>query len=249
MSNNLPEVLASAKVLGILGGLGPMATVYFYQLLISHTKALRDQDHIDMVISSKPTTPDRTAYILGQSKDNPFTVMEDEAKRLAAYGAEIIAIPCNTAHYFYENLAEVLPVPVLNMVALTVDKAVQAGCGKVGVLATEGTVQTETYQRMCEEKGLGCAVPSKTLQDELTQVIYDDIKAGRPPNMERFLRVANHLFGAGCQRLILGCTELSLLKRDGLLDGRYIDSMDALAEAAILACGKIPQGFVWPDCA
>ncbi len=236
------------KVLGVLGGLGPMATVYFYQLLTSHTKAQRDQDHIDMVISSKPTTPDRTAYILGQSSENPLTVMEDEAKRLVAYGAEIIAIPCNTAHYFYENLAAALPVPVLNMVSLTVEKAVQAGCAKVGILATEGTVLTGTYQRMCAEKGLFCAVPPKARQEELTQLIYSDIKAGQAPDMESFTRVAADLFDAGCQLLILGCTELSLLKRDGLLDKRYIDSIDALAEAAILACGKTPQGFAWPVC-
>ena len=88
------------KVLGILGGLGPMATAYFYELVTAHTLAKRDQDHIDMVISSKATTPDRTAFILGRSQDDPFVVMEAEAKRLVTFGAQVIAIPGNTAHYF-----------------------------------------------------------------------------------------------------------------------------------------------------
>lgn len=241
-----------SKVLGILGGLGPMATVYFYQLVTSHTQALRDQDHIDMVISSRATTPDRTDFILGRSKDDPFAVMSSEAARLVEFGAQVIAIPCNTAHYFYEGLARELPVPVLNMVALTVDKVMASGCEKVGILATDGTISTDTYQHVCREKGLACQVPSPAMQAELMRVIYEDIKAGQAPDMERFGRVAGELLDAGCSRLVLGCTELSLIKRDGLLDKqdaeKYVDSMDALAEAAILACSKTPQGFGWPSC-
>lgn len=232
-----------SKVLGILGGLGPMATAYFYQLVIAHTKASKDQEHIDMVISSKASTPDRTAFILNKSCDNPFEVMESEAVRLVDFGAEIIAIPCNTAHYFYQNLAKVLPVPVLNMVELTVEKAIKLGAKKVGIMATEGTVSTNTYQNACKAKGLDFAAPEDCMQKLLNEVIYLDIKAGKKPNMEKFTKVADSLFNMGCQKLVLGCTELSLIKRDGFLDNRYIDSMDALAEAAILACGKISQGF------
>lgn len=237
--------MSSSKVLGILGGLGPMASAYFYELVTAHTDAACDQDHIDMVISSKATTPDRTAYILGSSTEDPFRVMEDEAKRLVAYGAQVIAIPCNTAHYFYTRLAGEVAVPVLNMVALTVDKAAEMGCEKLGILATEGTVETATYQHICEERGLECAVPNSDRQKMLTSVIYDDIKAGRPPNMEKFWQVANNLMQEGCQRLVLGCTELSLLKKEGRLDERFIDSMDVLAEAAIQACGKTAKGFTW----
>lgn len=222
-----------------------MATAYFYQLVVKHTAANRDQDHIDMVISSKASTPDRTAYILHQSDQDPFVVMESEAKRLVTFGAGIIAIPCNTAHYFYTRLNEVIPLPVLNMVELTVDKAKALGCGKVGILATDGTVQTDTYQRCCKAKGLDCAVPDKAGQQQIMAIIYEDIKGNRPPEMSRFYPVAQQLFDAGCQRLILGCTELSLLKRDSLLDDRYLDSMDVLAEAAIQACGKNPTGFNW----
>ena len=102
-------------VLGILGGLGPAASCYLYQMLIDHTPASCDQDHIDIVISSRASTPDRTAFIMGKSKADPFAVMEQDGKNLVRYGATVLAIACNTAHYFYDRLAEALPVPVLNM--------------------------------------------------------------------------------------------------------------------------------------
>ncbi len=233
------------KVLGILGGLGPMATAYFYELVIAHTKASCDQEHIDMVISSKSTTPDRTAYILDSTKPDPFAVMESEAKRLVTFGAEVIAIPCNTAHYFYTRLHSVIPIPVLNMVELTAQKVASTGCEKVGILATDGTICTNTYQIACEKSGLQCAVPCPNDQKAIMQVIYGNIKSGDAPDMQLFFNAANNLFAQGCQRLILGCTELSLLKKSGLLDEQYIDSMEVLTESTILACGKTPIGLSW----
>ncbi len=234
-----------AKVLGVLGGLGPMATAYFYELVTRHTRVSRDQDHIDMVISSKATTPDRTAFILGESREDPFVVMEDEAKRLVTFGAQVIAIPCNTAHYFYERLNEVIPIPVLNMVGDTVARAKAMGCGQVGILATTGTVHTRTYQLACEAVGLACRVPDDGAQKAVMDIIYGAIKQGGEPDIAAFCAVAGGLFAAGCDAMILGCTELSLLKKAGLLDERYIDSMDVLAHSAILACGKTPRGFSW----
>ena len=138
------------QVLGILGGLGPAASCYLYQMLIDHTPATCDQDHIDIVISSRASTPDRTAFIMGKSKDDPFAVMEQDGFSLVHYGATVLAIPCNTAHYFYDRLAEALPVPVLNMPRLTVADAKAAGCTKLGILATDGTpvAQLGSYVRI-----------------------------------------------------------------------------------------------------
>ena len=218
------------KVLGILGGLGPMATVYFYEMLTRHTQAARDQDHIDVIINSRATTPDRTSYILGQSAENPFDIMAADAARLVTFGADVIAIPCNTAHYFYDRLNETIPIPILNMVEET-------------VLATTGTVRTRTYQRMCEKHGLPCAVPDDAAQAAVMDIIYGDIKQGRPANMDAFERAAASLRAQGCDRAILGCTELSLIKRDEGLGAFYLDSMEVLARNAILAFGKTPIGF------
>lgn len=230
--------MSQNKILGVLGGLGPMASVYFYELVTTLTDAKTDQEHIDMLISSRATTPDRTAFIIGKSKLDPFAVMLDEAKRLANWGAQVIAIPCNTAHYFYSRLNEAVDIPILNMVGGTVEYAKSNGISKVGILATDGTVQSGTYQIVCEQHGLPFAIPSPEAQKNLMSVIYDGVKAGNPPDMELFHSVADSLFEQGCDALILGCTELSLLKRGGGLDSRFIDSMEVLADLAILACGK-----------
>ena len=230
------------KMLGILGGLGPMATVYFYELVTRHTKAACDQDHIDIIINSRATTPDRTRFILGQSQDDPFGIMAADAARLVTFGAEMLAIPCNTAHYFYDRLNQTIPVPILNMVEETVRTAKQR-CDKVGILATSGTIETRTYQRQCEAQGLACEVPCPADQQKIMDIIYKDIKQGKPADMQAFCEVSDHLRSAGCGRIILGCTELSLIKRDEHLDSFYIDSMEVLAKHAILAFGKTPIGF------
>lgn len=242
MANHPPKTRVP-KVLGILGGLGPMATVYFYELLTRHTQAARDQDHIDVIINSRATTPDRTAYILGESAENPFDIMAADAARLVTFGADILAIPCNTAHYFYDRLNETIAIPILNMVEETVLSAKRSGCRKLGVLATTGTVQTGTYQRMCAAHGLACAVPDAAAQQCVMDVIYGDVKQGKRVDLNAFLRAAGSLRAQGCDRVVLGCTELSLVKRDEHLDAFYLDSMEVLAKSAILAFGKTPVGL------
>lgn len=231
------------QTLGILGGLGPMATVYFYDMLVRHTKATCDQDHLDVIINSRASTPDRTSYILGQSTENPFDIMARDAQRLVTFGADVLAIPCNTAHYFYDRLNETISVPILNMVEETVLEAKARGCCRVGILATSGTVQTGTYSRMCERHGLEFVCPDESRQQDLMNVIYGDIKQGKRPDMARFFAVADSLKRQGCTRMILGCTELSIIKKDEQLDAFYIDSMSVLAKNAITTFGRTPIGF------
>ena len=231
------------QTLGILGGLGPMATVYFYDMLVRHTKATCDQDHLDVIISSRASTPDRTSYILGQSTENPFDIMARDAQRLVTFGADVLAIPCNTAHYFYDRLNETISVPILNMVEETVLEAKARGCCRVGILATSGTVQTGTYSRMCERHVLEFVCPDEARQQDLMNVIYGDIKQGKRPDMARFFAVADSLKRQGCTRMILGCTELSIIKKDEQLDAFYIDSMSVLAKNAITTFGRTPIGF------
>lgn len=231
------------KVLGILGGLGPMATVYFYEMLTRHTLVARDQDHIDVIINSRATTPDRTSYILGESTENPFDIMAADAARLVTFGADVLAIPCNTAHYFYDGLNETISVPILNMVEETVLFAKKNGCTKVGILGTSGTVSARTYQRECEKQGLAYEVPTADIQQDVTHVIYENIKKGARADMQRFLGAVDSLTAAGCDRVILACTELSLIKRDENLSDFYIDAMEVLAQNAITTFGKTPIGF------
>lgn len=225
-------------MLGVLGGLGPMATVYFYELLTSLTDARSDQEHIDMVISSRATTPDRTAYILGKSDINPINAMIEDARKLVDFGAEVIAIPCNTAHYFYDSLAKAVNVPILNIVEESVACLKNDGVRKFGLLATEGTVQSGTYQKYCEKHDISCIIPDSSHQARVTDIIYEQIKQGKKVDMESFYEITHYMRSLGCERLILGCTELSLIKRDEKLSSFYTDSLECLALATIKICGK-----------
>lgn len=231
-------------LLGVLGGLGPMSTVYFCELLTAHTEALTDADHIDMLISSRASTPDRTAFILGRSKDDPLPVMLTEARRLQNAGATLLVIPCNTAHYFYEGLQRGCKLPILNIIEETVLHLHRNGVKKFGLLATEGTVRTGSYDRICKRFGMECVTPNLEHQALITAAIYDSVKQNKPVDRAAFLSVADKLQALGCERLVLGCTELSLLKKEfGLSNDLFIDSLEVLAYKTILACGKNPIGF------
>ena len=233
----------SKHTLGVLGGLGPMSTFYFCELVTSHTKARRDADHIDMIISSRASTPDRTAYILGKCKDNPLPVMKEEAKKLASCGADLIVIPCNTAHYFYDGLAADCPVPILNIMSETVSLMKQLGVRHCGLLATDGTVQSGAYHRLCETAGIQCTVPSPVDQARLMSLIYDSVKQNKPADLSVMREISDALRAFGCECLVLGCTELSLLRGQGLDEPDYLDSVEVLAYKTILACEKTPIGF------
>lgn len=234
----------SGKTLGILGGLGPASSVYFYQMITEHTHAERDQDHLNILLSSRADTPDRTDFILGRSADNPLTVMRFEISKLIGAGADVIAIPCNTAHYFYEGISTAASVPVINIIKQTAIFCRRAGVRRAGILATEGTVLSGAYGSLFELAGIECVYPEENEQKVISEIIYGQIKKGATPNIGGFMRIAQQLLSRGCDRLILGCTELSLLMRRGELDRKiFIDSLEVLAYSAIRACGKIPVGF------
>lgn len=237
-------MLGSGKTLGVLGGLGPMSSVYFYEMLTAHTLAQRDQDHLNILISSRAETPDRTDFILGRSSDDPLPVMKFEVSRLIGAGADIIAIPCNTAHYFYDRISEVSGVPVINIIRQTAVFCRRLGVKKAGILATEGTVASGAYSNIFATAGMDCISPDAEGQRIISDIIYSQIKKGQAPDMEAFRRVCDGLVERGCDRLVLGCTELSLLKRDGgLSDKLFIDPLEVLAYSAIRMCGKTPVGF------
>lgn len=230
-------------LLGVLGGLGPMSTFYFCELLTAHTDAKCDGEHLDMLVSSRASTPDRTAYILGESSESPLPIMQQEALRLANAGADLIVIPCNTAHYFYDGLAEVSPVPILNIIRETVSYLSASKIRTFGLLATEGTVKSGAYHSLCEQSGITCLTPAEEEQAEISSIIYDSVKQNKPADFSTFLRISQSLLNRGCECLVLGCTELSLLRREGLTQPWFVDSLEILAYRTILACNKTPIGF------
>lgn len=220
-----------------------MSSVYFYEMLTSHTDAKVDQQHLDILISSRASTPDRTDYIIDKTKENPLPHMCAEVQKLAGGGAEVIAIPCNTAHYFYRGVADSSPVPILNIIEETVAYCKYLGLKKVGVLATAGTVESGAYETVFTREGLEYMTCSRDDQHTVTNIIYGSVKQGKDPDLDAFLGVADSLTSHGCERIILGCTELSLLKRNCRLGLRFIDSLEVLAARAITECGGVPRDF------
>ncbi|MCZ8537019.1 amino acid racemase [Paenisporosarcina quisquiliarum] len=225
------------KILGIIGGVGPLATMLLGEMIVKRTKAKTDQQHVNMVITNNTAIPDRTTYILDRSKANPVPVMISDALKLKSIGAEVLAIPCNTAHSFYKEIQQGAGIPVLHMINETAKRAAQIGAKKVGILATTGTLTASVYQLACKDAGIQPVVPDEETQKLVMSVIYDDVKAGQPVDFLKWQQIINQMNELGCDHLILGCTELSIVKKELNLDDKYIDSLMVLAESAILSCG------------
>ena len=227
------------KTVGVLGGLGPMATVYFYDMVVEMTEAKRDQDHLDMIIMNRATTPDRTAYILGSSDDSLLDYIVRDAKRLEAAGADFLVLTCNTAHYFYNAIVEGLGIPLINMIEETVVHAKKKGHKKIGILATTGNINTGLYQDMCVKHSMDYYVPSQPVQEMVMNIIYDQVKAGKKADMDQFNKIIGVLKAEGCDCAILGCTELSIIKKDEKLPNDFfVDSSEVLAMTTILKAGR-----------
>ena len=234
----------SEKILGVLGGLGPLATVYFMDLIVKMTEAKKDQEHISMIVLNHAAIPDRTEFILDASKPNPLPMMIEDAKKLQLAGADYVVMPCNTAHFFYEQIQHNLDIPMLNIIEETVKFARdEKNVKKLGIRATKGTVSAGSYQRMCEKYGIEWAIPSLQDEQSLMNIIYNQVKAGKEVNISEFLKIIENMKADGCDAVTLGCTELSVINKDFAL-GRedIIDSLEVLAKRSIELCGKTVKG-------
>lgn len=225
------------KTLGIVGGVGPLATMFIGEMIVRRTKAAKDQDHVNSIITNNTGIPDRTAFIMGDSEDNPVPVMIADMAKLTSIGAEIIIIPCNTAHTFYGQLQQGTGVPVIHMIRETMKRAAEQGAVKVGILATTGTVTSEVYQQAAKEFGLEPVLPANDIQEKVMSIIYENVKAGKTADTEKWQEIESYMIGQGCDRIVLGCTELSIVKKEMDLPEIYLDSLIVLAETAILSCG------------
>lgn len=224
---------------GVLGGLGPMASVYFYEMVVNMTDAKTDQEHVDMIITNRATTPDRTSFIIGNSNEDPSDILISDAKKLEKYGVDFIVMTCNTAHYFYDKISEFVNIPLINIVEETIKHAKATNHKKLGILATTGNIKTSLYQNMCEKYDMEYLVLDENRQSQVMELIYDDIKSGKPADMNKFNSIVNYLKENNCDGVILGCTELSILKNDNKLDGNfYIDSLEVLARETIVRSGR-----------
>lgn len=224
--------------LGVIGGLGPMATAYYMELMIRMTDAKRDQDHPEVIIMNVPSIPDRTAFILGKSQANPCGPMVELGRQLKGLGCSVVATPCVTAHYFHETLQEQIGLPVIHVIRRTAELLRQAGIRRVGLMATDGTVCSGIFQRQVEEQGMELVLPSEAGQKGVMTLIYDQVKAGIQPDMDLFAAIRDDLRCSGAEVIVLGCTELSLLKKAQDLGDGILDALEVLAKESVLACGK-----------
>ena len=232
------------KSIGILGGMGPLATADLFRKIVLLTDAARDNDHIRIYIDDNASIPDRTAAILSGGAD-PLPAMTDSLRKLEACGADCIIMPCNTAHYFLPRLQTLTAVPFLSMLEATARAcAARFPGGTAAVLATKGTLSAGLYQAALEQAGVPFLIPHDAEQDALMRVIYDGVKAGKEPEDYRadMESVVEALTARGADYLILGCTELPLAAQALALNVPAVDPTEELAKAAIRFAGYGVKG-------
>lgn len=220
-----------------------MASACFYEMITEHTDAQRDQDHIDLILSSRASTPDRTDFILGRSTESPLPAMVEDARDLERFGARAIVIPCNTAHYFIDQVRASVSVPVPSIIRETARFLRLCGRKKAGILATEGTVAAGEYQSALDAEGVAWQLPDRDVQAAVSRIIYEYVKCGVNCDPALLYEAARPLRESGCDVMILGCTELSVAARTIRHDPLFVDSMEVLACRAIALCGKKSKGF------
>ncbi|MBQ7473846.1 MAG: amino acid racemase [Oscillospiraceae bacterium] len=227
------------KTIGILGGMGPLATADLYRMIVESTRADCDNDHIRVYIDSNAAIPDRTAAILRGGTD-PVPEMLSALRNLEKCGADCVIMPCNTAHYFLPRLQAETALPILDMPAIAAARCAELFPGKRAcILATKGTLESGVYARALEREGVAFMTPEEAERDELMRLIYDVVKASKPiaPERENWRLLLERLRERGAAYFILGCTELPILS--GILGepGPFVDPSMELAKAAIRFCG------------
>lgn len=224
-----------SALLGILGGMGPLATADFLTKLVRKTPAASDQEHIATLVYSLPQIPDRTAAILGQGA-SPLPDLLRGLALLQAAGAGCIAVPCNTAFYWYGEMSAACQVPILHIVESVCAVLKRRGIagGPVGVLSTPGMQQSGIYQSYLERHGYRPLLPGEEEMERLVAPGIALVKAGALAEArQRLAQAADSLLARGAQSVVLGCTEIPVVLDEAEAGTPYLDSNAALAEACI----------------
>jgi aspartate racemase len=235
------------KTVGVLGGMGPEATVDFMAKVIALTDASCDQDHVRMLVDHNPHVPNRQDAILHGGED-PGPVLADMAADLEASGADFLVIPCNTAYVFEDAILAATRIPLISIIGVSIAAAQERapGANRIGLLATDGCLKAGVFQAGLDAAGLKAELPT---EDELREfmALIKTIKAGRQTD-ETALRMADlaeALVARGAGAVIAGCTEIPLVLGQDAVSVPLVSSTDALAEITVkLATGQIPL----PDC-
>ena len=241
-----PELATMPRVVGIIGGMGPEATLDLMRRVLAKTPAQDDQDHIHLIVESNPKIPSRIAHLIEKTGADPTPELVRIARNLERAGAEALAIPCNTAHAYAPSIRRAVGIPLLDMVQLTVDQIASspspsahiasspAGAQRVGLLASSAVLATELYAKAFADHGIAVVHPAR--QDDVMALIRAvkrgetglDIQAalGRTA-----LDLANHV-----DVLLVGCSELSVISAG--ITAPFVDSLDVQAQAIVNFAGK-----------
>jgi len=230
------------KTIGVLGGMGPWATLDFFEKILRLTPAKTDQEHLRVIIDNNPKIPDRSPAIVGTGED-PTPALVAGARTLQQAGADVIVIPCNTAHYFYERVQNAVSIPVLHIMEEVVSTAREEvpSARVLGILATAAAVSSGLYARACARRGIEVVNPDPAGQQIVNRAIYA-VKAGQMgPEITAGLRkIADGLVGRGAQALVLGCTELPFVLKPHDVRVLLLDSNQILARAAVRFATGVP---------
>ncbi len=234
------------KVIGVLGGMGPEATLDCFDKIIKNTPAEKDQDHLRVLIDCNPKVPDRTAAIC-ENGESPVPIMLDGARSLTQAGADFIIIPCVSAHFFLDDLRGQIDIPILSIfdaVTEAVDKD-NLTIRVVGLLATTGTVQGRLFQKRLEQNQIATITPVESDQEKVMSCIYNikatQVRDRREKAKMELMEVANNLTKKGAQGIIAGCTEVPLVLGPEDLQVPFFDPLLILARAAIMEAGRKPR--------
>ena len=220
--------------IGILGGMGPQATVLFQQRLIDAVSATDDADHVPLLVDMNPQVPSRMAHLIEGTGEDPGPVLAAMALRLAAAGADALAMPCNTAHHYADAIRAATPLPFIDMVALSSARAhdVAAPGAPIGILGSPALRRAGVFDPVLARLGREAAYPEE--EDALLAAIRD-IKAGRDPAAARatLARAARALADGGAGAVLIACTEFSIHADAAIGTAPLIDTLDVLVEAAL----------------
>lgn len=232
------------KTIGILGGMGPLATVDLFEKIVLATKAEKDQDHIPILIDNKPQIADRTQAILNQGP-SPYKELLAGAKGLEKMGAGLLAIACNTSHYYYQDLTSELEIPILHMQKIVAKKIGQGPYKKPAILATKGALEVGLYQKALDQEGVDYLLPNQDQENIIQDLIYQAIKSKNfNYSQEAIQGVFQDLQDQGADSFILGCTELPIAKKIFHWQQVCIDPTLELAKEAIIQAGGQLDGNV-----
>lgn len=225
------------KVVGIIGGMGPEATIDLMARVVKATPAMDDGDHIHLVVDNDPKVPSRIKALIEKTGESPLVHLQEMAKKLADWGVNFLAMPCNTAHHYYNDIQKSVQIPILNMIDLSVQHITTQNIGikTVGILASAAVINLKIYEKCFSKSGIQTLYPEKSIQDNIMQVIRM-IKSGKysKEEIDKIQHAVDYLIQKKhVEAILIACTELSIIAHEIHTSIRCYDSAQILAEAIV----------------